>query len=692
LNVSELDCQMRSLAFEYAKYIQPFRLFHRPTDDIVFQQVQDALQLSILCPKYVDTNNVDEPTQGQKQHATTAFTKRSEKLSLRVVDGTTTTTTTTTTPHTDMDILSQRSVRGVVASDDRQRRRNSADVQEHTIQPCTSILCIYVDHSLTDIVRRSHSSFSRTATTGSNKTNTATTAIFYQVPNIADALTISRQHHIPYQTTILFRTGIHYVGAGSIGTGTGSSRSSQNQNNSNSTRNANARKQQNKPVELTYEDSGLTIIGEPNAWLSGAIPIPIPPHGSNNKHDHQHSNYNGEHSLQKDRVQTRSTTSATHTLQDNIRIVNLTEFFQVQHITKIPKLISLFDVDQRYIRARYPNANPEVDQWGYNSPNRLSYSIPPEEVLEWHKPKPYNGSIPTFTYLDLRRNEDNPHRPIKNDSTMDMYNVYSVGTGGVCGALWGTNEPSYWCSNSSAGGWAEVDQQAATLGQLNLPIGMTFNQTSMIGIRMNHWTTNQSAVNAIIHAWHSQSWAVHMFPIQAVEAGTFHFAEGGGRQGARNWCRCDQCSYAAPWCGQRQQPRNDSDTRLISGTWFIENLLSELDIPGEFFFDIDTNLLYLYPNHTTNDASNIILDDGMDGLRIAVLDQLIRLTNGVKDVSISNLGFRDTAATYLSDWSVPSGGDWSMHRGGAIFMESAENISTRDCLGTQYSFLVERET
>ena len=47
----------------------------------------------------------------------------------------------------------------------------------------------------------------------------------------------------------------------------------------------------------------------------------------------------------------------------------------------------------------------------------------------------------------------------------------------------------------------------------------------------------------------------------------------------RNWCRCDQCGYAGKWCGQHQTPPV-KDTRLISGDWFVEGVLEELDIPG----------------------------------------------------------------------------------------------------------------
>ena len=51
LNVTELDCHMRVLASQYARYIQPFR----PNDDIVFRQVDDALQMHDLCPNYFNS-------------------------------------------------------------------------------------------------------------------------------------------------------------------------------------------------------------------------------------------------------------------------------------------------------------------------------------------------------------------------------------------------------------------------------------------------------------------------------------------------------------------------------------------------------------------------------------------------------------------------------------------------------------
>ena len=144
--------------------------------------------------------------------------------------------------------------------------------------------------------------------------------------------------------------------------------------------------------------------------------------------------------------------------------------------------------------------------------------------------------------------------------------------------LWGEAADSYWCSNASAGGWAEVDRECAVAGQLQIPDGVTVNLRHPAAP-----SARSFAKGALLHAWHSQSWAMHMFEVANSSVSddgatlTATFSPGGGKQGGRNWCRCDQCGYAGPWCGQHQTPPDNNDTRLISGTWMVENVLAELD-------------------------------------------------------------------------------------------------------------------
>lgn len=428
--------------------------------------------------------------------------------------------------------------------------------------------------------------------------------------SLEEALTRSRELDEAYNTTIVLRDGTHSL---------------------------------KDTIRFGKKDSGLSLTGYPGeeVWISGAIEIP----------ETTEWDWDCKLSLQ-------------------VRVANLTDLLRGR--AKIPQVASLFAPNKRLIRARYPNSDPELDQWGYRSPGKYKYSIHAEEVLEWHRPP--RGKIPDFTFVDLRHPPTGV--PVKNDSAQQDFNSYASGSGGVCADLWGPQADSYWCSNASSGGWAEVDRECAVTGQLQIPVGMTYNRTSELGQRLE-WYYNfdpQMMVGGVIHAWHSQTWSMHMFTVAEHTPGEFWFEPGGGRQGARNWCRCDQCGYAAPWCGQYQDPPV-YDTRLVGGTWIVENVLAELDQPGEFFFDPQSKLLYLYPNKTQTDPS------GRNNLRLAFLETLVHVGDGARDVTFTNIGFRESALTYArGDYSPPSGGDWSVHRGGALFIEKAGNIAIIDCV------------
>ena len=386
-----------------------------------------------------------------------------------------------------------------------------------------------------------------------------------------------------------------------------------------------------EPLQLGPQDAGLRLRGQGSggtSWLSGGISIP-------------------KETTHWEALSTNS----------SILVADLSDLLAGR---ELPPVASLFTTmpHRRYIRARYPNMDPEVS----TSHNNWFRSEP--SVVEWTKPP--KGQPPTFDYIDFSTNPP-PNVPIKNDSTMVGYNIYASGHGGVCETLWGPQADSYWCSNASAGGWAGVDQQAAISGQLQIPSGLTYNKTDdIIGSRMAKY---ENASGGLVYAWHTQGWAMHMFEIEAhSKAGaSMTFKQGGGKQGGRNWQACGQINAA--WCGQKQDPPDDSDSRLLGGPWLIENILEELDQPGEFYFDFETKKLYVIPNGT------VAVDD-LD-FRFALHDTIINIESST-DIYISNLGFRDSAATFMGDWSAPSGGDWSLHRGGAIFIENSDNVRIKN--------------
>lgn len=226
---------------------------------------------------------------------------------------------------------------------------------------------------------------------------------------------------------------------------------------------------------------------------------------------------------------------------------------------------------------------------------------------------------------------------------------------------------------------------------------MTINTSFPLLSRFGKW---KNPAGAIIHTWHSQSWATHMFRVSgkssegsssraphnitngtarvlgqdalaASESMSLTFSSG-GQQGGRNWCRCDQCTYAAKWCGQHQTPPVKDD-RLISGDWFVEGVLEELDIPGEWHFDPASRVLHYWPNSTATAGAAHPVED----LVVPQIQTLVRIDGSAdaaadaaataEGVSFTGIGFRDSVATYMApEWSAPSGGDWSLYHGGAF--------------------------
>jgi len=108
--------------------------------------------------------------------------------------------------------------------------------------------------------------------------------------------------------------------------------------------------------------------------------------------------------------------------------------------------------------------------------------------------------------------------------------------------------------------------------------------------------------------------------------------------------------------------------------WYVDNVFEEMDSPGEWYYDKDHMILYFVQNGTE------LPEEGVG----AVLDQLIVITGTVdepvKNITVANLTVTHSATTYMSSYEVPSGGDWSVHRGGAIFVERAEHILVQNCL------------
>jgi hypothetical protein len=109
--------------------------------------------------------------------------------------------------------------------------------------------------------------------------------------------------------------------------------------------------------------------------------------------------------------------------------------------------------------------------------------------------------------------------------------------------------------------------------------------------------------------------------------------------------------------------------------FYVENVLEELDAPGEWFLDPREGKLYYMPAA------------GVD-LKIAVVEpalyQRVIQFRGTKALPVHHITFcglwiAHAASTYFEPYGPAGMGDYTIHRGGAVFVEGAEDIALRRC-------------
>jgi hypothetical protein len=129
-----------------------------------------------------------------------------------------------------------------------------------------------------------------------------------------------------------------------------------------------------------------------------------------------------------------------------------------------------------------------------------------------------------------------------------------------------------------------------------------------------------------------------------------------------------------------------------------------LDAPNEYFYDVATHKLYMIPNATLHgqpappdpkiryvlrmlhsSATAVCLTRVLRCFRLVAgkLQTLISInstmSDPIKNVTIQGIKFRDAADTTMEPWGVPSGGDWGLYRGGAVFFEGTEGCVVKHC-------------
>lgn len=167
-----------------------------------------------------------------------------------------------------------------------------------------------------------------------------------------------------------------------------------------------------------------------------------------------------------------------------------------------------------------------------------------------------------------------------------------------------------------------------------------------------------NATGAVVHAWRPGHWYTNMYEVGGASSNTagaeLNFSRGGFQGGEG-----------------------------VTGgeAWYIENVIEELDVGREWYFDHVARKLFYMPNSTAGQPppSSGFVSTGLDVLINATGSQSVP----VKGLTIQGLTLRDTSATYLAPHGLPSGGDWALQRTGAITLVGTEGLTVSSNLLTE---------
>lgn len=107
----------------------------------------------------------------------------------------------------------------------------------------------------------------------------------------------------------------------------------------------------------------------------------------------------------------------------------------------------------------------------------------------------------------------------------------------------------------------------------------------------------------------------------------------------------------------------------------VENVLEELDSAGEWYFDAESRKLYYWPQSGIDLATA-----KLEGVRLKHLLEIKgSRENPVQGVTIKGIKFVYTKRTLMEEYEPLLRSDWTIYRGGALFLEGTENCLITEC-------------
>ena len=237
----------------------------------------------------------------------------------------------------------------------------------------------------------------------------------------------------------------------------------------------------------------------------------------------------------------------------------------------------------------------------------------------WLPPKPF----PASTQVHISA-------PYRNGTWFDTYDL-GIGGGAV---VW--DPPSnFWSVPQPKGG-----------DNYRVPGGLVAG--GELSGRLGNWSNVQ---RGLVHGFHSGYWGSWVFELASVDSNNITFGRGGF-----------------------QEARGSS----TGGAYYVSNILEELDDPNEWYYSRDDRTLYFLANKSTGFPSSFVAS------RLACLISITGTpAQPAANITIRNMIISETSNTFMAVYEAPASGDWAIHRGGAVFIQGAENVTISQSVFTQ---------
>ena len=232
-----------------------------------------------------------------------------------------------------------------------------------------------------------------------------------------------------------------------------------------------------------------------------------------------------------------------------------------------------------------------------------------------------------------------------------------IGVGGTC--VDRSPPAGYWCAPGAP----------RAISTPNHPSGL-----EVTALQLPH-LPYANATGAVVHAWRPGHWYTNAYEVGLATphevAGEPH-GDDGGDQSARRGVRLEF----------RRGGTQGAEGATSGDAWFVENVLEELDAPGEWFYDDWQATLYFAPNHTSTTHASV--PPPLEGFAATQLQALINVSGDrsspVSDFRLEGLRFVDSAHTHFAPHGLPSGGDWALPKVAALTVAGTERFAVTRCL------------